>query len=354
MTRPPHDFDTALDVALDTALHTAADLLGHAWESAAVQALVQGWEQRAWMNDEDLHQARADHRLCLMDRGRGIYLFFTDADRHAARYGAPCSMGSLVLSRVSLLLHFNAQWTPYAGRLPLALHAHDIAGDVLQRLGPPAELWRVGLNVSKAQWPSPAADVQVGFERGTGRLKLVTMTRPRVAPVPTHAHALPLPSPEQFAQQFGRPLAELQHDARFAPFALGSKAREIATYGEADCTRELGVELYFKPGDCMADTVPTAPRSAEPCLSGVRYRADLDFQSSGYTGPLPWGLLMSDTLDVATAKAAARPFRQVLDPDDGYQLWRTDLCDVHVLHSFLEDRIYRVTLLAHGCYEQGD
>lgn len=340
MTRPPHDFNMAFD--------TPGDLLGHAWESAGVQALVQGWEQLGWMNDEDLNQARADHRLCLMDRGRGIYLFFTDADRHEARYGAPCSKGSLVLSRVSLLLHFNAPWTPYAGRLPLALHAGDIAGDVLQRLGPPAELWRVGLNVSKARWSSPLADVEVSFERGTGRLRLVTMTRPRVAP----ALARAVPSPEQFAQQFGRPLAELQHDARFAPFALGSKAREIATYGEADCARELGIELYFKPGADMADAVPAAPRSAEPCLSGVRYRADLDFQSSGYTGPLPWGLLMSDTLDVATAKAAARPFRQVLDPDDGYQLWRTDLCDVHVLHSFLEDRIYRVTLLAHGCYEQ--
>jgi hypothetical protein len=324
-------------------------LLGQAWESARVQALVEGWEQLEWMDDEALKKARADHRLSLINRERGIYLFFTDADGYEVRYGEPCSKGSLILSRVSLFLHFDSQWTPYAGGLPLSLRADDIVGDVLQRLGPPAELWRVGLNVSKARWSSPDAEVDVSFENGTGRLKLVTMTRPSVAPA---SAASAVPSPEQFARQFGRPLTELQGDAHFAPFSLGGKAREIAEYGEVDCSRELGIELYFKPGAEMADSVPGAPRSSEPCLSGVRYRADLDFQSNGYTGPLPWGLQMSDTIDVTMAKAAVRPFKEALDGDDGYQLWRTELCDVHVLYSFLEDRIYRVTLLASGCYDQ--
>lgn len=322
-------------------------LLGHAWEGARVQALVEGWEQLEWLDREALKKARADHRLSLMDPGRGIYLFFTDADSHLARYGEPCTKGNLILSRVSLLRHFGPQWTPYAGTLPLGLRADDMVGDVLRRLGSPAELWRVGLNVSKARWSTPDAEVDVSFECDTGRLKLVTMTRPRVAPI----SASEMPTPEQFARQFGRPLAELQEDAQFAPFSLGAKAREIAEYGEADYSREFGVELYFKPGAEMADTVPGAPRSSEPCLSGVRYRADLDFQSNGYAGPLPWGLQMSDTIDVAMSKAAARPFKEALDRDDGYQLWRTDLCDVHVLYSFLEDRIYRVTLLARGCYE---
>jgi hypothetical protein len=322
------------------AVDTGSHLLGHAWESARVQALVDGWEQRRWIDAEALKQARADHRLSLLNRAQGIYLFFTDADSHAARYGKPCSQGSLVLSRVSLLLHVGSPWAPYAGTLPLGLRADDRAGDVLQRLGPPADLWRAGAEVSKARWSTPDAEVDVSFERGTGRLRLVTMARPAVVPP---VSAVAVPSPEQLASHFGRPLEQLAADAAFAPFALGSKAREIAAYGEADCSRELGIELYFKPGAEIA--------GAAPCLSGVRYRADLDFQSSGYTGPLPWGLRMSDTMDVAMAKAASRPFKQALDGDDGYQLWRTALCDVHVLYSFLEDRIYRVTLLAHGRHD---
>lgn len=329
------------------AFETSNYLLGHAWQSARVRALVEGWEQLEWIDDEALKKARTDHRLSLVNPAQGIYLFFTDADSYEARYGEPRSKGNLMLSRVSLLLHFDSQWTPYAGALPLALRADDMVGDVLRRLGSPAELWRVGLNVSKARWSTPDAEVDVSFERDTGRLKLVTMTRPRVAPVSASA----MPTPEQFARQFGRPLAELQEDAQFAPFSLGAKAREIAEYGEADYSREFGIELYFKPGAEMADAVPGAPRSSEPCLSGVRYRADLDFQSSGYAGPLPWGLQMSDTIDVTMSKAAARPFKEALDRDDGYQLWRTDLCDVHVLYSLLEDRIYRVTLLARGCYD---
>jgi hypothetical protein len=329
------------------ALQASNHLLGHAWESAPVQALIEGWEQLEWLDQEALKKARADHRLSLVNPGLGIYLFFTDADHYEARYGPPRSQGSLILSRVTLMLHFNSQWSPYAGALPLSFRADEMVGDVLQRLGSPAEMWRVGLKVSKARWPLADAEVDASFEQGTGRLKLVTLTPPRVTPVLASA----VPSPEQFAEHFGRPLDELRGDARFDIFSLGKKAREIAEYGEADYSEQLGMELYFKPGADMADFIPEAPRTRQPCLSGVRYRADLDFQSSGYAGPLPWGLQMSDPLDVATAKAAGQLVRQVLDEDDGYQLWRTDLCDVHVLHSFLEDRIYRVTLLARGCYE---
>ncbi|MFM9924881.1 hypothetical protein VLK31_17950 [Variovorax sp. H27-G14] len=322
-------------------------LLGHAWESAPVQALIEGWKQLEWLDQEALKKARTDHRLSLMNPALGLYLFFTDAESYEARYGQPCSRGSLILSRVSLMVNFNLQWSPYAGVLPLSLRADDMAGDVLQQLGSPAEMWRVGLKVAKARWSLERAEVDASFETGTGRLRLVTMTPPRVQPVLAAA----VPSPEQFARQFGRPLAELQGEAQFDIFSLGRKAREIAEYGEADYSDQLGIELYFKPGAEMSDFIPTAARSSQPCLSGVRYRADLDFQSSGYAGALPWGLQMSDTLHVVAAKAAVQPLKEVLDDDDGYQLWRTDLCDVHVLHSFLEDRIYRVTLLARGCYE---
>jgi hypothetical protein len=37
-------------------------LLGHAWEDARVQALVEGSEQWEWMDDEDLKKARVDLR----------------------------------------------------------------------------------------------------------------------------------------------------------------------------------------------------------------------------------------------------------------------------------------------------
>ena len=86
-------------------------------------------------------------------------------------------------------------------------------------------------------------------------------------------------------------------------------------------------------------------------MSGLRYRVDLDFKSTSYAGALPNGLDFDDPVAVVVAKLGTPPVAESFDGRDGYQRWRLARTDLHVLYSQLEDRIYRVTLLAHGCYE---
>ena len=324
-------------------------LLGRTWEDDQVQAFIAGWEQLEWIDEEDLDKAREDRRLSLMNEKLGLYLFFTDGASYRARYGRPRSSGDLILSRIACVFDYHPNWTPYNGELPLGLGAADTAATTISRLGEPARAWMAGPTLSKARWLTPEAIIDVSFVKATGGLKLVGLT-----PIPIASASPPqlsLPTPGYLANLFGQSLATLQRDPQLQVFDLGDKEAEIHRYREVDYSAELGMELYFKPGVEMVDAWPGAPRNGEFCLSGARYRADMDFQSNGYTGPLPWGLDMEDTIDVVMHKAGLAPFKQAIDDRDGYQRWRTDVGDVQVLYRFLEDRIFWVSLLARGCYD---
>lgn len=326
-------------------------LLGYAYESDAVQSLVEDWEQLDWIDEEDLEKASLDRRLSLINRDLGLYLFFTDSASYYERFGESKSQGSLILSRVVLLLNFHPNYQPYQGALPLGLAADDFYPQLLAKAGAPSKSWLAADGaVSKARWLLGGIDIDVSFVHGSGAIKLVSLTpepvQLRRVPIPPRPD---LPAPAQLTELFGQPLLVLKDHPTMKMFDLSAYEDEISHYKEADFSKQYGFELYFSPGENFDhERYANTPATDELCLSGARYRTDLDFSSNGYLGPLPWGLELDDTPDSTSAKAPGEPAEQLIDPEDGYQEWQTQTCSVHVLYSYLEDRIYRVTLLARG------
>jgi hypothetical protein len=329
-------------------------LLGHALTSEAIQYLVQDWPNFAMLDEEDFEKAVLNRRLSLINQDLGIYLFFTTYAAYYDRYGEPKSQGELILARVVLTLNFHESYKAFQGVLPLKIQAEHKFADIEQINGRAAKPWKTldGF-ASKARWLQDGLDIDVSFNSSDGAIKLISLM-----PEPVQAYRLPkptpaqLPPPHQLQQLFGSPLKTLAQQSVMSLFGIADREAEIIHYGEADYTDQFAVELYFKPGNTFdSELHPLAPDSEELCFSGIRYRCDLDFGSNGYQGPLPWNLEMDDTADVVTSKAGAKPIKQHLDIEDGAARWRTQACDIHVLFSYLEDRIYRVTLLAHGCYE---
>jgi hypothetical protein len=325
-----------------------AGLLGHSLESPEVQRLVSGWEQLEWIDEEDLLNARTDGRLSLINRDLGLYLFFTTAERYALRYGIPRSSGWLVLTRAVFLVDFGHGFNSNPGPLPLGLKPTEPFESIVQRVGRPVRDWYSGGRICKGRWLIDDMDVDISF--GRGGIKLVSVTPKRQAPH-TKPPAWSPPSPSEFVELFGSPLSSLRRMPELAALNLGQHSDEIGTYGEADFSAEHGLELYFKHGAEIDRNLYPGPESSEPCLSGLRYRVDLDFSSSGYRGPLPMDLDFDDPMPVVMEKVGAPPDKEALDENDGYQRWHLARTDLHVLYSLLEDRIYRVTLLAHGCYD---
>jgi len=323
-------------------------LLGRTLKSDEVQAVVNGWEQLEWVDEEDLEAARIDGRLSLMNHEVGLYLFFTTADRYTRRYGKPQGEDSLVLARIVFLLNFGRGFSPFSGPLPLGLAPAEHCESIMQRVSRPVRSWSVGGRVCKARWQPDNLDVDVSFS--AQGIKLVSVTpAPRTAG--DHTPSMPLPTPAEFVDLFGMPLSSLRRRPELKGLNLGARVAEIGTYGEADFSAEYGLELYFKPGGEIDRGIYPGPQTNEPCLSGLRYRVDLDFSSTGYKGGLPKGLDFGDPVEVATAKVEVPPDKESFDEHDGYQRWHLARTDFHVLYSLMEDRIYRVTLLAHGCYE---
>jgi hypothetical protein len=326
-------------------------LLGHAYRSDVVQQLVQGWEQLDWIDEEDIAKACLDRRLSLINRDLGLYLFFTDYASYYERFGEPKSQGSLILSRVVLLLNFHEEYSIYQGALPLDLTLDDSYQQSVAKAGLPSKSWMAKDNtVSKARWLLDDMDVDVSFVRDSGAIKLISLS-----PEPVQTWRIPalprpdLPTPAQLTELFGQSLPNLNSNSMMNVFDLSACEDKINHYKEADFSKQYGLELYFRPGkEFDQNQYAVAPTTDELCLSGVRYRNDLDFSSNGYVGPLPWGLELDDTPDSTNAKAPGEPTEQLIDPEDGYQQWQTQVCDVHILYSYLEDRIYRVTLLARG------
>jgi hypothetical protein len=331
-------------------------LLGTAYGSPVIDKLVGTWEQLKWIDEEELTNAARDHRLSLMNRELGLYLFFTDDQGFRSRYGPPSDSGSLILSRVVYLFSLAPDFTAFAGSLPLGLVREDDYLSLALKLGPPVEAWRAGPQVCKARWLHEDTQIDVSFDQKASGLRLLSVMPRRTEDAhltdqeQAQACAL-LPTPGEFVSLLGTPLSQLAQMVSLAPLRLSAHRDEIAEYGEADFTKSWGLELYFKPGQEIDRSIHPGAASNEPCLSGLRYRADLDFASRGFQGPLPMGLSFDDPPAVVVAKVGTAPWKSSFDERDGAQRWRFERADLHVLYSVLEDRIYRVTLLARGCYE---
>jgi hypothetical protein len=343
-----------LDLALPG---SALATLGQSYESDAIQRIVRSWPQLEWIDEEELQGAERDNRLSLMNRELGLYLFFANEQGFRDRYGPPTSSGKLILSRIVFVLDPLSTFAPYVSVLPLEVGRTDNYESLTRKFGTPLKVVSTSGRVHKARWPVESAELEVSFNPDSRAPKLVSLAPVR-SPAALRddasraAQCAELPTPGRLVSLMGAPLSQLMRESALATLELHQCQSEIADYGEADFTRELGLELYFKHGKDIDRSVQPGGPSSEPCLSGVRYRADLDFNCPGFAGVLPLGLSFDDTPEVVAAKVGEPPFWSSPNDDtDAAQRWHLPRADLHVLYSTLENRIYRVTLLARGSYE---
>jgi hypothetical protein len=332
-------------------LNIDPDLLGCSLGSEPVQRFVTDWPQLDELDEEELAKAVQDRRLSLINAEHGLYLFFTDQHSYWERYGAPKVTGDLILCRISALLNFHPQYACYTGAMPWSITAQSNFDEIVAQAGAPAATWplRDGRPI-KARWNAEGYHIDVSGSDSGNSIKLVSLHPKRIAEFSDRLQ-IPLPKPAQMVQWFGKSVDELAVEAALSPFSLMERGEEIGYYGEADCSAEFGMELYFKPASDFPEEYALSLPAPTLCLSGVRYRADLDFTSNGYQGELPWGLTMDDPPAVVRDKAPGPSVWHQFDVRDGAERWSSERCDTHILYSFLDDHIYRVTLLAKGCYD---
>ena len=137
---------------------------------------------------------------------------------------------------------------------------------------------------------------------------------------------------------------------RFAAFAVEKAISECDEgCAEVDAVVHDGIELYFDP---PSEKDAKDGEGNVYRFSGLRMFRFGDSGSKGYKGTLPNGLVFADKPEVVIAKVGSAPVASELDEFSGYFVWNLPDYLLHVMFSVQEQRIDRVTVIAHGYYEE--
>lgn len=325
------------------------ELLGRGWLDPGLQGLIATWPDRPFIDEESIEKAVVDGRLSLFDLEQGIYLFFTDAPSYMARFGVAKGEGPIVISRVVLFGSYHAHVAAYRGTTPgnVAMDARfDVWADALGR---PEWIHDVAGVIRKARWLVDGAQADVSFTP-SGECKLVSLTLPyapeaQAMRAEARQRQLTLPGPDRILAALGTPISSDPVRAAFSAVDYAGKLPEASSYGEMDFSRTDGFELYAAPAECLFQERAKEASPGTLCLSGARYRCDLDFKSVQWEGPLLFGITFDDGPDTVVAKVGRAPDRQNMDEMQGHHRWRFGAFDLHILYSLAEDRVCRLTLL---------
>lgn len=325
------------------------DHLGRGWSDPAVQRALADWPDRPYIDGESIDKAVVDGRFSIFNLEQGIFLFFTDGPSYMARFGLAKSEGPIDISRVVLFGSYHDGVDPFQGPILGELTARSRFDAWADALGRTEWTHEVAGTVRKARWLADGVVVDVSFNP-SGECKLVSLTPPYAIEAETMRGAArqrhsALPGPEQILAALGTPVSADAVKAAFDAVGYAGKLDEASSYGEIDFSRTDGFELYAAPAEALALERPIAAPSTTLCLSGARYRCDLDFKSLQWQGPLLFDITFDDGPDTVVAKVGRRPDQQSMDEMQGHHRWHFGAYDLHILYSLAEDHVSRVTLL---------
>ncbi|ANH67317.1 hypothetical protein [Mitsuaria sp. 7] len=332
------------------------DHLGRGWSDPAVQRAVADWPDRPYIDRESIDKAVEDGRFSLFNLEQGIFLFFTDGPSYMARFGLAKSEGPIVISRVVLFGTYHDDVDPFQGPVLGELTTRSRLDAWADALGRAEWTHEVAGTVRKARWLADGVLVDVSFTP-SGECKLVSL----MPPYALEAEAMrsearqrhgALPGPEQILVALGTPVSADAMKVAFDAVGYAGKLEEANSHGEMDFSRTDGFELYAAPAEVLNPRRAIDAPPATLCLSGARYRCDLDFKSLQWQGPLLFGITFDDGPDTVIAKVGRRPDRQSMDEMQGHHRWHLGAYDLHILYSLAEDHVSRVTLL--GRKKDGD
>lgn len=326
-----------------------AALLGLGWNDAALQNILKEWPDRPFIDDESVEKAVEDGRLSLFNLDLGVYLSLTDERSFMSRYGLTRSSGAITVCRVVLFGQFRQDVNRYEGAVFAGLDTRSSFQAWSEALGRSEWVHTVAGVVRKARWRPSGIVVDVSFTP-VGECRLISITpaftqdaiATQSARREVHAQIL---SPEGVISSLGAPLTSPDLMRSMQGVGYPSKLDEASSYGGIDFSSDQGFELYAAPRHAL--NFPTSENipPATLCLSGARYRHDLDFKSVQWQGALPFGITFDDGPDTVLAKIGQPVESEDFDEMEGFHRWRFESFDLHILYSLAEDCVYRVTLL---------
>ena len=229
---------------------------------------------------------------------------------------------------------------PYQGVLPEGLELSDDRATVRRKMSPYAATRHSHL---RDTWDTPAYRIAVGYAEGEQCIEVLLCTL-RESPLPPLRYALaPVPSVESLCALFGSPLDDPALKRALDPLGLKNRIDDIRDSGEADFSNPYGLIVNFS-----APPDRKSRNANDTLLSSITFLRERELGGRKWPGSLPRGLNFDDSPDMATGKLGRPPDLQNDEDFSGTATWNEAEFTLYILYSTMENRIFRVGLIAPG------
>ena len=311
---------------------TLTEIFGVPADSQPMQSVFTHFNtlRRPELADRDTH-----HDWVLVRRA-GVELGFTEENYHRGEPPTLWGNGDLLFTQVYFYAGFE-DVAPYNGELPFGVRWNDTREQVRARLSELAHTLHSS-DVSDT-WDVPGYRMTVHYTAGAQQQpdKLVCMQQPNRPGAPKDKRTVP--SVDWMVQQWGENVAATQWRAAWNGYLTKTALSEGKEDGVIDLSLNLGISLHVR-----ADAGQLLLQALS--LFGSAYDS-----ATQWAGETPLGLDFDDSPHTLFKKITSKPVKRKDSELSGYAVWHTQDYTVHILYSFVDNRILRIKLLAPGTWK---
>ncbi|MFY9268387.1 MAG: hypothetical protein WAO55_01420 [Candidatus Manganitrophaceae bacterium] len=231
----------------------------------------------------------------------------------------------------------------FTGRLPFGLQWSDNRDQARQKLFRHESTRRSHL---KDVWELPGYRMTVGYKKGNKAIDSI-VCEVGLNPWPEKGRVQPTLGISDWPPLFGLPSSSSTLRERLHPLDLDEKIEEDEH--ELDFRYECGLELYFTQSkNLKLGRRRVLTKGQDLVFGAVRFYRSRELDARQWIGELPFQLSFDDTQQRMIEKVGRPPDEQDDDDLEGFGLWYFEGYSLHVYYSNMDNRLYRVTLMAPG------
>lgn len=231
---------------------------------------------------------------------------------------------------------------PYQGELPFNLKLSDDRATVREKL---IRFESTRHSYVRDTWDEPSYRLTVSYADGKSGIGFVVfMLREPALPALPYALA-PVPSVATIVKLIGCTLDDPAIHQAFDTLGLMNQIEQIKDAAQADFLNPYGCTLAF------AKSTGAGERDAPVLVlaSATLYR-ERELGGRAWPGELPFGISFEDSPETLEKKMARPPDHRDDEDFSGRAAWREPTMTLDVLYSTMDNRIYRVSIVAPGLW----
>jgi hypothetical protein len=308
------------------------DLFGLRADSEQMQAIFAHFNT---IRRPELADRYTYHDWVLVRRA-GVELGFCEEYYHKGDQPVLWGKGALLFTQVYFYAGFD-DVAQYGGTLPFGMRWLDTRENVRIRMGELANTLHTS-DISDV-WDAPGYRITVHYTNGPLQQpnKIVCMQQSLKLGIPKNQR--PTPSVSWMVKHWGDSVDKPLWRQAWGQYLNDDVLASSLDDGIIDLSHELGINLHVQN------------HGGEPLLRAISFFGNGHDNATQWIGDLPLGLNFDYSPHQLFKTISDAPVKRHDGELTGYAVWHTSEYTLHVLYSFVYNRILRIKLLAPGTWK---